>query len=305
MVAAVILPFELFLFSYAVLGPMHYLTEINWLKSKTYFSKTTKPAFILIGLISLIILIYLGNFISPNWFGFNISKYIKVSFAVIILTSFMFIILLEFFEDKLGVWISLAFSVLITLVLLKLHSSIHIFSFVFLPTLVHVYIFTGLFMLYGYTKQRNPMTLIALGLMILVPFLIYFIPNRFFQQISSPSAEIIYFSSGFAQLNAVLSKPFNTETVEILNLKIQSFIAFAYTYHYLNWFGKTNVIGWAKAIKKSSLMFIVFIWLFIISIYIYDYNLGLMLLFFISLAHVLLEFPLNVKSFRGVFNFLR
>ena len=32
-------PFELFLFSYAVLGPLHYLTEINWLEKKNYFLK--------------------------------------------------------------------------------------------------------------------------------------------------------------------------------------------------------------------------------------------------------------------------
>ncbi|MFK7747207.1 MAG: hypothetical protein AB8B65_02325, partial [Kordia sp.] len=31
------LPFELFLFAYAVLGPLHYLTEINWIRDKNYF----------------------------------------------------------------------------------------------------------------------------------------------------------------------------------------------------------------------------------------------------------------------------
>ena len=31
------LPFELFIFAYAVLGPLHYLTEINWIRGKKYF----------------------------------------------------------------------------------------------------------------------------------------------------------------------------------------------------------------------------------------------------------------------------
>src|SRR6185503_18502004 len=37
-------PFELFLFSYAILGPLHYLTEISWLHERKYFteSKTGK-----------------------------------------------------------------------------------------------------------------------------------------------------------------------------------------------------------------------------------------------------------------------
>jgi hypothetical protein len=34
---AYMVPFELFLFSYAVLGPMHYLTEISWLHQRKYF----------------------------------------------------------------------------------------------------------------------------------------------------------------------------------------------------------------------------------------------------------------------------
>lgn len=29
---AIIIPFELFLFAYAILGPLHYLSEIAWLE---------------------------------------------------------------------------------------------------------------------------------------------------------------------------------------------------------------------------------------------------------------------------------
>src|SRR4051812_29729959 len=36
-VIAFIIPFKLFLFVYAVLGPPHYLTEISWLDRKKYF----------------------------------------------------------------------------------------------------------------------------------------------------------------------------------------------------------------------------------------------------------------------------
>ncbi len=34
---SIILPFELFLFAYAVLGPIHYLSEIAWLEKKNFF----------------------------------------------------------------------------------------------------------------------------------------------------------------------------------------------------------------------------------------------------------------------------
>ena len=38
-IIAFYVPFELFLFSYAILGPLHYLTEIGWLHKKNYFTK--------------------------------------------------------------------------------------------------------------------------------------------------------------------------------------------------------------------------------------------------------------------------
>ncbi|HAR19185.1 MAG TPA: hypothetical protein DCR46_00870, partial [Cytophagales bacterium] len=42
------MPFELFLFSYAVFGPLHYLTEINWLRDRNYFSKTSNIVWIML-----------------------------------------------------------------------------------------------------------------------------------------------------------------------------------------------------------------------------------------------------------------
>ncbi len=36
------LPFELFIFVYAVLGPLHYFTEINWIRDKEYFVENNK-----------------------------------------------------------------------------------------------------------------------------------------------------------------------------------------------------------------------------------------------------------------------
>lgn len=43
LIIAIMLPFRLFLFSYAILGPLHYLTEINWLKDKNYFLSQSSP----------------------------------------------------------------------------------------------------------------------------------------------------------------------------------------------------------------------------------------------------------------------
>ncbi len=39
---AFIFPVEVFLIAYATLGPLHYLTEIKWLKSQDYFIKNNR-----------------------------------------------------------------------------------------------------------------------------------------------------------------------------------------------------------------------------------------------------------------------
>ncbi len=48
LVLAFHMPFGLFLFAYGVLGPLHYLTEINWLNEKNYFIKETKWIWLLV-----------------------------------------------------------------------------------------------------------------------------------------------------------------------------------------------------------------------------------------------------------------
>ena len=81
-VAAFLFPFELFLFSYAVLGPLHYLTEISWLHERNYFTEA-KPGkrklrphrgwLTLVAITTLLLIVgfvsteILGAFYSPKW----------------------------------------------------------------------------------------------------------------------------------------------------------------------------------------------------------------------------------------------
>jgi hypothetical protein len=82
------------------------------------------------------------------------------------------------------------------------------------------------------------------------------------------------------------------------------FIAFAYTYHYLNWFSKTSVIGWHR-IGRRALTLVIVLWLGFVGLYAWDYRLGMSCLFVLGLAHVVLEFPLNHLSFMNVGGELR
>ncbi|MFN3940014.1 MAG: hypothetical protein ACK4IY_05470, partial [Chitinophagales bacterium] len=100
----------------------------------------------------------------------------------------------------------------------------------------------------------------------------------------NPGADAIYFS--------------NT------GILITRFIAYAYTYHYLNWFSKTSIIKWHD-VPKQQLFIILTLWVLSVVLYASNYYTGLMALYFLSFLHVVLEFPLNFQSFKQIGEQLR
>lgn len=85
---AMILPFELFLFVYAVLGPLHYLTEISWLHDRNYFTKSKYDAVWLMLIGILFVLMYLGKHIElvfPPLFDANLM-FVALLSALIFVT---------------------------------------------------------------------------------------------------------------------------------------------------------------------------------------------------------------------------
>jgi hypothetical protein len=80
---------------------------------------------------------------------------------------------------------------------------------------------------------------------------------------------------------------------------LMRFIAFAYTYHYLNWFSKTSIIQWHKIPVWWSVVNVV-LWIGSVAVYAWDYRTGLLVLFSLSWLHVILEFPLDQRTFVGI-----
>lgn len=117
--------------------------------------------------------------------------------------------------------------------------------------------------------------------------------------------------NNFTNLNLSLGKFFSLNPNDNFNsflsssngLKIQIFIAFSYTYHYLNWFSKISLIGWLKESSKKRIFSLIILWLLSLGLYFYNYQLGLTVFFFLSLLHVTLEFPLNIRSISEIFKF--
>lgn len=298
-VLAFILPFELFLFSYAVLGPLHYLTEIGWLHKKNYY---TKGKYDFIYLSILCALVFYFSFIQKPKTDSQIPSIILYA----VLLSFVFV----FIKDNLY-RIVLALLILVGIAISKTGPSYFIWIGVFLPTIIHVFLFTWAFMFFGVLKNKSfsgYLSVIALGL-IGVSFFIIKAPGLQYEVSNyvNKSYDLFYL------LNKFLIQFFGLETTvsddAVLVYKtnagfiIMRFIAFSYTYHYLNWFSKTSVIKW-HLVPKRTLLITLLIWVLSVVLYIIDYNIGLKALYFLSFLHVFLEFPLNITSFKGIFNAL-
>jgi hypothetical protein len=175
-----------------------------------------------------------------------------------------------------------------------------------LPTLVHVFLFTFLFMWYGTLKSRSGWGYVNLVSMVLAVLVIAFYPVRPESLYLSNSVVELTLASAFHQINYLINHWFGAMKDNQADLaspaffKVQSFIAFAYTYHYLNWFSKTSIIKWHQ-VEKKKFVFSAVLWVVSLALYKVDYRLGFAAVSVLSLLHVVLEFPLNFVSIRAIF----
>lgn len=305
MVLAFIIPFELFLFAYGVLGPLHYLTEISWLHDKNYYSTDRRDVILLVIVSLLLTIINLKIYIPfVKDLDFGQPEAVQSFTNQIIFIAFASSVFFAFIKNRM---LKIA-GVVLVILLSAIAEHFILFFTVFLPTLVHVFLFTWLFMLYGALKNRSVPGYASVLLMVLVPFVLFYL---------FPGKQVIPITSygrtsyqGFQQLNQIIllkvANPSSQENLidmvyhSSIGIALMRFIAFAYTYHYLNWFSKTKVIGWHD-IPRSRAIFIVALWVISLVLYGIDYSLGFKWLFLLSFMHVMLEFPLNYISFVGIF----
>ncbi|WP_298519353.1 hypothetical protein [uncultured Kordia sp.] len=304
------LPFELFLFAYAVLGPLHYLTEINWIRDKKYFIASKLWIYLVIVAAFLVSFPPLvGVFVTEEYATSETLLFIKNTLPAYF-NSCLFIAIIAavaftVFKNKLYQYIALAIGVILAF-LFHTISVYHLIIGILLPTVIHVYFFTIMFMWYGNLKSKSRIGYSNIILMFVIPFVIIFLSVDSLDYVLGFETRAIYENNAFYVLNAKLSQVIGvTDGTQfsfqsVLFIKIQIFIAFAYTYHYLNWFSKTSVIGWHKKLTQKRSLTILLLWIGSVVLYIYDYKIGFTLLLFLSFVHVFMEFPLNVISIRAV-----
>ena len=377
-------PFETFLLAYAFLGPLHYLTEISWLHDRQYFTK---------GKYDFIVLLIIGVLLSTVAFAqdFGYKWEIYTYFSEMQLSSKLVVFAL--FSGMLFALVKNIFVKIVSCFFIFIfvsgwlspenieenQSSTTVFALTSLvPTLIHVYVFTGLFMLYGSLKSRSKSGLMAVVAVVILPLILVFVlpvnpkeswvssygKNAYYAKgqgffntnveimdhfgildepkltnkqfldsiVNSKTANAGFTPNEKKRLNDSLQRkskePFvfyqpnderfgqtiavrkalpvnpkdyfwNSVFFSTFGIMLMRFIAFAYLYHYLNWFSKTEVIRWHK-VPKIRFFAVIVLWLSACGFYIYDYSLGLSVLFFLSFTHVLLEFPLNMVSIVGI-----
>lgn len=309
LVAAIYFPFELFILAYAILGPLHYVTEINWLEKKGFFIKNRNQIWLIIGLTFLIavpfaiIAVPSFNENLPDHSFLRTLKSYSATFAFTAVFTALALVLTKSWKATVAVLVI----ALTTGYFLESFRSFGLILGGLFPTLIHVYLFTILFMLYGAMKSKSRVGYFSVIAMLIVPVVIYCLPvsERGFEV--SDYFRSTYDTSKFSNLNYLLAwvigvfdRNPNYNLISVLGIKLQMFIAFAYTYHYLNWFSKTTVIGWHKSISKKKLVFLLAIWLVSVAVYFINYLAGFLLLLFLSYLHVLMEFPLNVHSVKEI-----
>jgi hypothetical protein len=263
-----VVPFELLLLSYVVLGPAHYFTEISWLHDRKYFLPHRNVAFGLAGVAAAAALID-----NASWFGF------------VIWMAFVACALLTTTAAQSAILTIVALAV--TVIMAVNGSSLAVLG-ILLPTLIHVSLFTLVFMTLGAYRSGSKaqallviVYLMAIGIILVVP------PSATTQIPAFAKAGQEYFGN----VGPALGRLLGVANLR-LDTRLTSLLAFVYTYHYLNWFIKADVIRWAE-IPRMRLALVVAASAASTALYFYNYAFGFTVLLALSLVHVVLEFPLN------------
>ena len=275
LVLTYLVPFELLLLSYVLLGPAHYATEISWLHDRKYFLPQRGIA---VGLAILALIAAAIN--NASWFGFVMWAAFVTSALLATATTAMQSALLSLL------------AIAATAALLTNGMSIAVLG-ILLPTLIHVSLFTLVFMALGACRSGAKVQWLLVAAYLAAIGAILFVPPTAATLIPS------FAKAGhdyFANVAPALGRLLGISDLQ-LDTRLTGLLAFVYTYHYLNWFIKAEVIHW-NDISRKRLATVVAASAASTGLYFYDYALGFTVLLAFSLAHIVLEFPLNALALR-------
>jgi hypothetical protein len=287
--AAVAAPFHVFLLAYAVLGPLHYLTEISWLHDRDYFTRRRIPRRWWLALVSVTTLVLAYGYVSNDLLDRPVAPTFEIGLVYLVFGAAAVAVFARSGLSAIGVALIIGIAIV-------LFSGVRTYAVAayFLVTIVHVFVFTGAFILYGAVKTRSRAAVFSLCVFAACGIAAMAVKAPF----AVPGDRVRQLYGGFEQLNLELLRlsglPRNV--YDSSAIAVMRVIAFAYLYHYLNWFSKTSIIRWHE-VRRSRAAAILGIWSAGGLIYLYDFRMGFAVFYALSMLHVLLEFPLNHQTF--------
>ena len=290
-VAAWLFPLETFLVAGVIIGPFHYLTEIAWLRKKDFYFSTgiIPPTAYLAVTVFLCLAASLDLKVHRGWTVYAVAGLLVLSFSTLI--------------RSIPVLLGMLALVAGTKFLIHGYG---LFLAAFVPTVVHVYVFTFLFLVSGALRGKrasrfgavNALLLLALPVLLLrLPATLPMgLPGHAWMQSEALFAGVHEYIAGLMGLGMHFNAGAALEPNAILVFR---FLAFIYLHHYLNWFAKTELLAWHKVSPRAWATVLV-IYTVLITSYFFSFALGFYATYALSLLHVLLELPLNWQAGAGI-----
>jgi hypothetical protein len=283
--AAWFAPLQTFLLAYAIIGPFHYLTEIAWLRKKDfYFSGgVVSPRIFLAISLLLCSVACLDLYFKRGWAAYAIGALIVLALGALVknipvlMGALALLFVVRYFVHGYGLFLAL-----------------------FVPTVIHVYVFTLIFLVSGALRAVRTTVLSWLNpaLLIAIPILLIKVaggagtPGAYWMTSEATFAPLHEYIAGVLGLTLHFdpSQPLNPAAIAVFR-----FLGFIYLHHYLNWFAKTELLAWHK-VSRRSWAAIVVLYAAALGCYAYSFAAGFYAAYFLSLLHVLLELPLDWRS---------
>jgi hypothetical protein len=296
--ASIAAPFHTFLFAYAFLGPLHYLTEVSWLHDRGYFAPRVSARRAWLALVLVTTLVMAFGFISSELLHRDVPPVYEIGLFLLVFAGAAIVLYVQ--HPVNGIVLGL---IVAGAVAMFAGSPAYGIGAYLLMTLVHVFVFTGFFIAFGALKSRSRSGIISLAVFVACALATILLDTPF----RAPDAGLRAVYATFEQLNGVVLQLAGRSHVSVYDsaaIHVMRFIAFAYLYHYLNWFSKTSVIGWHHVPRRRAIAIVV-AWVAGIALYFVNYKAGFAVFYVLSVVHVMLEFPLNYASFVGLVRTLR
>ncbi len=293
-------PFAMLVMAYVLLGPLHYLTEILWLDERGYFLPQRRDARWLaacagLGLAAGLVAGWMATTQSDDRVTSQIAYHLQqIAVTAALMALAMPLILWQFQAFHMrGLAMSAVIAIGAGLYYFGDAYICYLLLAVLLPTIVHVLVFTCIFMLSGALKARSIAGLLSVTLLIACGLSLAMVDMPAWSlsestYVTAYRETLSFVNEGIVSLVAP-REPIEDCVLTPLGLRLSRLLAFAYLYHYLNWFSKTSVIGWHR-LKRATALKIFVLWTLCVGLYWFDYSLGLTVVGMLSFLHVVYEF---------------